>query len=84
MNRFMKARTAVITLAVAGVIATAIASTVSATPAPGCHLTQPVYTNGDYKLIGTWQATLPAGEEVNLPDDDVATCTAHGLDIEQP
>ncbi len=47
---------------------------------PGCHLTQPVYS-ASYTLIGTWQATLPLGRSVTLPDGDTATCTRSGLSI---
>lgn len=58
----------------------------SAAPAPGtCTATQPVYSNNDDKLIGSWQATLTVGQEVFLPDEDVATCQKDGtLDVEQP
>lgn len=39
----------------------------------GCSATQPVYSVS-YKLIGTWQVTLPVGQSVTLPDGDTATC----------
>jgi len=74
-----------------GLAALMIAYTVSpasAQPAPGCRATQPVYTS-DYKPVGSWEATLTPGDEVNLPDGDVATCLRDRqgnsqLDIEQP
>lgn len=58
----------------------------SAAPAPGtCAATQPVYSNNDNQQVGTWQATLTVGQEVFLPDEDVATCQKDGtLDVEQP
>ena len=54
--------------------------------APGtCAATQPVYSNNDNQQVGTWQATLTVGQEVFLPDEDVATCQKDGtLDVEQP
>ncbi len=54
-------------------------------PAVTCRATQPVYTDNDYKLAGSWQVTLQPGQEVFLPDSDVATCLPNGtLDVEQP
>lgn len=47
-----------------------------ASPA-GCRATQPVYSTSDQR-IGTWQATIPAGQSVVLPDGDTATCTLQG------
>lgn len=50
-----------------------------------CAASQPVYTDNDYRLVGSWQAALTAGQEVLLPDGDVATCLPDGtLDIAQP
>jgi hypothetical protein len=54
-------------------------------PAGTCRATQPVYTDNTDQLVGTWVVTLKPGQEVFLPDSDVATCLRDGtLDVEQP
>lgn len=76
---------ATLTVAAAGAAVLAVTIPGSASPATGCPgLSQPVYSNNGNVLIGTWNASLPLGDEVFLPDGDVATCTRAGLDVEQP
>lgn len=49
-------------------------------PMPSCHADQPVYSR-TYRLVGSWQVTLPLGQSVTLPDGDTATCTQDGLSV---
>lgn len=67
---------ALVILATAACVIGAGAATLAHSPSQGCSATQPVYS-ASYKLIGTWQVTLPVGQSVTLPDGDTATCTAN-------
>lgn len=80
--------TAGLGLGVTGVTTYAVAQsrgTAIHLPAGTCRATQPVYTDNTDQLVGTWIVTLRPGQEVFLPDSDVATCLRDGtLDVEQP
>jgi hypothetical protein len=45
-----------------------------------CPASQPVYVGT--QQVGTWNVVLHAGQSVNLPDGDTATCTSKGLIVQ--
>lgn len=82
----LRTRTArLITIAAVTAGCAAGVSAYAATGPVTCNASQPVYSNNDYQRVGTYDVTLAPGQEVFLPDADVATCLKNGqLDIAQP